>query len=82
MSVIGNTVNIFIIIELFNLTLDILGILYNSKGNGVLEGEKAAVGIGEGDNTVADKEILVSHIKVIFFKLAHLKSGIAESSVK
>ena len=78
----GNSVNILVVKYFFLAVWNILAVFYYGKGNVGLESHELSVCIVKCNYPVADKEILVADIEVVFLKLAHLERGISVAAIK
>ena len=77
----GNTVDIFIVIELADARL-VPGVFHNGKGYVRLQSHELSAHIGEGNDGIGNEEILVFGIQVVFLKFVHLVSAVAVAAVK
>ena len=78
----GYPVNVFVVIQLLLKTGDILAVFHDGQGNVGLESQKLTVGIVEGDHSIADKELLVLQIEIVFLEFIHLKGQVTVRSVQ
>ena len=74
-------VHILAVIHLLQ-TAPLLGVLHNGEGHVRLQRHQPPVGVGKGQDILADQKALVLNIEVVGFKLAHLVLNISIAAVQ
>ena len=75
-------IDIFTVVDLLHHPRGLGGVFHNGQGHIRFQGQQLSPRAGKGNNLVRHQKILVAHIQIVLFKMAHLVGGVAVTVIQ